>query len=559
MQLLSSYLAGAWAPGSGSKTTLVNPATEAPIAEAHAAFDVAGAMAHARGVGRRELAQLSFAQRGAVLGALAKAIHGAREELIALAVANGGNTRGDAKFDIDGAAFTLSHYAELGAKLGEAKLLADGDVIQVGRTARMGAQHVWAPRPGVAIHINAFNFPAWGTCEKLACALLAGMPVITKPATATALVAHRLVELFAPLVPAGALQLYLGSGAALLDVVGAGDVVAFTGGSATARAIRGHARVIAHSVRLNVEADSLNAAVLAPGVEIGGETWNLFVADVIRDLTQKAGQKCTAIRRVLVPAEREADVHAALIEKLTGLVVGDPAREDVRMGPLANAQQRAQVRAGIARLAAATASVYGGTGESAEAKGYFVSPVVRATPTPLTCEPLNDHEIFGPVATVAPYSGDPGFAAEFVARGAGCLVSSAYADDRDWVAGFVAERGRLGGPALPRLREDGLAEPRPRHRASVARARWPGARGWWRGARRRARVAVLHAAVRARGRHERDQVAPVKMTERRDDGTTERRNRVCARSRTRKHGSVVPSFCHSVVLPLGQHPIALST
>src|SRR5690349_10749561 len=211
MQLLASYLAGSWSSGSGARTPLVNPATEQPLAEvASGGHDLAAAFEHARTAGSRELAQLTFAQRGALLGALAKAIHGAREELIALAVANGGNTRGDAKFDIDGGAVTLAHYAELGTKLGSAAMLGDGEPVQVGRTARMAGQHVWVRRHGVAVHVNAFNFPGWALCEKLAPALLAGMPVISKPATATALVAHRLVELFAPLLPAGTLQLLVG-------------------------------------------------------------------------------------------------------------------------------------------------------------------------------------------------------------------------------------------------------------------------------------------------------------------------------------------------------------
>ena len=239
MQLLASYLSGAWSAGAGPTAALVNPATEAVLAEVHTGgHDLAAAFRYARTTGGGELGPLSFAQRGALLGALAKALHGAREELLALAVANGGNTRGDAKFDIDGGAATLSHYAELGARLGGARLLAVGEPIQVGRTARMGGQHVWARRAGVAVHINAFNVPSWGLCEKLACALLAGMPVIAKPATATALVAHRLVELFAPLLPPGALQLLVGPAGALLDSLAPGDVVAFTGGAATARMLR---------------------------------------------------------------------------------------------------------------------------------------------------------------------------------------------------------------------------------------------------------------------------------------------------------------------------------
>src|SRR4051812_4846384 len=312
MQILGSYLAGTWtSPGTANRIALVNPATEAVVAEAGSdAPDFAAAFAFARRDGAAGLGALTFAERGALLGALAKALHGAREELIALAIANGGNTRGDAKFDIDGAAVTLSHYAELGAKLGSRQLLADGDPIQVGRTARMGGQHVWARRHGVAVHINAFNFPGWGLGEKLACAILAGMPVIAKPATATAHVAHRMTELFAPLLPAGALSLLVGPAGALLDHVGPGDVVAFTGGSATARTLRAHPAIAAHSVRLNIEADSLNAAILGPDVDLPSELGALFLADVARDMTQKTGQKCPAIRRVLVPADRKADVCA---------------------------------------------------------------------------------------------------------------------------------------------------------------------------------------------------------------------------------------------------------
>jgi len=451
MQLLASYLAGSWSSGSGSRTQLVNPATEEALAEvSNGGHDLAGAFAHAREVGGRELAQMSFAQRGALLASLAKAIHGAREDLIALAVANGGNTRSDAKFDIDGGAVTLSHYAELGTKLGAASSLADGEPIQVGRTARMGGQHVWARRRGVAVHINAFNFPAWGTCEKLACAILAGMPVISKPATATALVAHRLAQLFEPLLPKGVLQMLIGPAGSMLDNVAAGDVIAFTGGSSTARSLRTHAKIIEHGVRLNIEADSLNAAILGPDIELSSEAGQLFLVDVVRDMTQKTGQKCTAIRRVLVPEARFGEVCDAMKERLSSLVVGDPSREEVRMGPVATAAQRDDVRAGIARLADVTDSVYGGTGDVTPVgvpggKGFFVGPVVRSTKSPMDCAPLNSHEVFGPVSTVAPYSGDAAFAAAFIARSEGCLVSSAYSDDRDWVQSFVTAAAPWAG------------------------------------------------------------------------------------------------------------------
>jgi len=443
MKTLASYLDGRWQQGTGAPAALVNPATEEPVAQASSAgIDLGQAVRFARDAGAA-LRAMTFAERGAILAAMAKAIHGARDELLGLATLNGGNTRGDAKFDIDGAAGTLAHYAELGAQLGGARLLADGEAIQVGRTARMGGQHVWAPRPGVAVHVNAFNFPAWGLAEKAACALLAGMPVISKPATATALVTHRLMELFEPIVPRGVLSLLCGSAGDLIDHLRGPDVLAFTGSSDTARTLRGHARVIAESVRVNIEADSLNAAVLAPDVLPGSETWNLFVADVVRDMTQKTGQKCTAIRRVLVPDARFDEVADALRERLTAIVVGDPAREDVRMGPVATAQQLRDVKAGIARLAAATTSITGGTGDIEAVgvpagKGYFVAPVLRATREPLACDAMNDHEVFGPVATVGVYDGDAAQAATIVARGGGGLVASIYGDDRDWVGAAVA-------------------------------------------------------------------------------------------------------------------------
>jgi 3,4-dehydroadipyl-CoA semialdehyde dehydrogenase len=303
------------------------------------------------------------------------------------------------------------------------------------------------------------------------------MPVVSKPATATALVAHRLMELFAPLVPAGALSLLCGGAGDLLDHLRGPDVLAFTGSSDTARALRSHPRVVGDGVRVNIEADSLNAAVLAPDVAPGSEAWALFVADVVRDMTQKTGQKCTAIRRVLVPAERFDDVAEALRDKLAAIAVGDPAREDVRMGPVATAAQLADVRAGIVRLAAATTSIFGGQGDVEvvgvpPGKGFFVGPVLRATATPMECAAMNEHEIFGPVATVAAYSGDPGFAAEVVARGGGGLVASLYSDDRDWVGRAVAVaagwNGRLylgsskmaaqspgPGTALPQLNHGG--------------------------------------------------------------------------------------------------------
>jgi len=436
MKTLSSYVKDRWAAGNAPFAALVNPATEEPLAQTSTAgIDMGGVLDHARAHGGPALRELSFAERGELLKAWSKALHAAREELIALAMQNGGNTRGDAKFDLDGAIATLAHYAELGAQLGSIKTLRDGEPVQLGRTARYAGVHLWLPRDGVAVHINAFNFPAWGTAEKAACALLAGMPIVSKPATSTALVAHRLSEIGAPLLPPGAFQFLCGSPGDLLDRLGPQDVVAFTGSSQTAAKLR--AQLSRRGARLNVEADSLNAAVLGPDVSAGSATWDLFVSDAARDMTQKAGQKCTAVRRIFVAPERLAEAQAALVDRLSQIRVGDPARAEVTMGPVSTADQLRDVRAGIAKLASESQPVFGGDGSvkalAPEGKGYFVSPVLLVSKDPAAAKVMHDDEVFGPVATLAA-SGTP---ADLVRRGGGSLVCSVYSDDRDFLRSCV--------------------------------------------------------------------------------------------------------------------------
>jgi oxepin-CoA hydrolase/3-oxo-5,6-dehydrosuberyl-CoA semialdehyde dehydrogenase len=344
---------------------------------------------------------------------------------------NGGNTRGDAKFDVDGAIATLAHYAELGAQLGSLRALRDGEAVQLGRTARYAGIHLWVPRDGVAVHINAFNFPAWGTAEKAACALLGGMPIVSKPATSTALVAHRLAEIGAQLLPRGAFQFLCGSPGDLLDRLGPQEVVAFTGSSNTAAKLRD--QLARRGTKLNVEADSLNAAVLGPDVPLGSATWDLFVSDVARDMTQKAGQKCTAVRRIFVAAAQLQQAQEALVERLAQIRVGDPARAEVTMGPLSTADQLRDVRAGIARLATESQPVFGGNGAvkalAPEGKGYFVSPVLLVARDPAAAKVMHRDEVFGPVATLAA-ADTP---AELVRRGGGGLVCSVYSDDREFL------------------------------------------------------------------------------------------------------------------------------
>lgn len=447
---LKSFLSGKWVEGNANAASLVNPSTEEAVATASTAgLDFASAARFAREKGGPALRELSFAQRGEVLRKLAKVVSDAREELISLGLTNAGNTRGDAKFDIDGAAGTLMFYADLGAKLGEHKVLADGEGLPMGRSARLYGQHVYVPRTGVAVHINAFNFPAWGMGEKLAVALLAGMPVISKPATSTALMAARIAELWvnSGALPEGAFSFICGSTGDLLSHLGAQDVLAFTGSSDTALTLRRQENLLRDSVHVNVEADSLNSALLGPDAGAGSEPWNMFLTDVVKEMTQKTGQKCTAIRRIYVPADRLDDVRDELVARLKDVRVGNPADEKITMGPVATAQQLRDVRAGIEKISQGAEVACGGPKPvDGLAKGYFVSPTLVVRKGPKPDDVTNRHEVFGPVATLMPYA-NPKELTQLVAAGGGGLVSSIYSDDKAWlneaVSGIAPWFGRL--------------------------------------------------------------------------------------------------------------------
>ena len=449
---LQSYVSGKWISGTGKHAELVNPSTEAPVAKASTeGVDFGAAYAYARDVGGPALRALSFAKRGEVLRAMSRSIHTHRDELLGLAIENGGNTRSDGKFDIDGASGTLAYYADLAAELGDAHVLEDGPAVQLGRSPRLFGGHVYVPRHGVAVHVNAFNCPAWGLAEKAAAALLAGMPVISKPATSTALVAFRMMQLFVEekLLPEGALSLVAGSAGNLLEHLGGQDVLAFTGGSSTAAMLRAGKSAIANNVHVNVEADSLNAAVLGPDVNEGDDVWNQFLADVARDVQQKTGQKCTAIRRVYVPKDKLASVVEALKERLSAIKVGNPAGEDVTMGPVSTAQQLKDARAGIERFESCTKVVLGGKapidGIGAPAgKGYFVAPTLLVGESPKTSDAVHNHEVFAPVVTVMPY-GSAEEVTSLVAGGGGGLVASVYSDDKDFLRTVVLGIGPFHG------------------------------------------------------------------------------------------------------------------
>ncbi|MFO0664596.1 MAG: 3,4-dehydroadipyl-CoA semialdehyde dehydrogenase [Polyangiaceae bacterium] len=455
MMNLKSYVAGDWFEGKSSKATLVNPATEEVVAETSTeGIDFGKCLAYARDVGGPLLRGMTFKERGEVLRAMSKSIHAKRDELFQLAIQNGGNTRSDAKFDIDGAWGTLAAYADLAAELGDRKVLSDGEAFQLGRSPRLYGAHVYTPRRGVAVHVNAFNFPAWGLAEKAATALLAGMPVISKPATSTALVAARIMEILVndKVLPQGALSFVCGSAGNLLSLLGGQDVLAFTGGSSTGTTLRSGEGILKHGTHINVEADSLNAAVLGPDVEEGGDVWNLFLGDVVRDMTQKTGQKCTAIRRVYVPKERAEAVLAELRDRLSSVKVGNPALEEVNMGPVATATQLKDVRSGIERLAACGKVVLGGPkasdvkplGQTGD-KGYFVAPTLLFVENPKAGDAVHSHEVFGPVSSVMPYDGTAEGASKLVSAGEGGLVASVYSDDKAFIESAIVEMAPFHG------------------------------------------------------------------------------------------------------------------
>jgi 3,4-dehydroadipyl-CoA semialdehyde dehydrogenase len=443
-QKLESYLGGRWSRGDGVESELVDPVTGAVLATASAkGLDLAAALVFARTRGQAGLRDLSFAQRAKLLAAVADVLAANRARYEATAIANSGNTRADAAIDIDGGIGTLKYYARLGGTLGDARILLDEKPVRLAKAENFQAIHLLVPRRGVAIHINAFNFPSWGLWEKAAVSLLAGVPVFAKPASATALLAHDMVRdvIAANVLPEGALSLLVGSAGDLLDHVGSDDVIAFTGSADTAMRIRGHRNVVAKSTAVNIEADSINTALLAPDAAAGGSAFDAFVREVVREMTVKAGQKCTAIRRIFVPAARADATTDALAAKLEGAVVGDPRREDVRMGPLVTRAQQAAAFDGIKRLAGEAAIVCGGTQPPAidgidAGKSAFVAPTLLRTKNGNDGRAVHEVEVFGPIATVVPYR-DEREASALIARGGGSLVASLFGEDHAFLARMV--------------------------------------------------------------------------------------------------------------------------
>ncbi|MCX7645677.1 MAG: phenylacetic acid degradation bifunctional protein PaaZ [Rhodobacteraceae bacterium] len=454
LRRLESYLTGAWRRGTGEGQVLADAATGAPVAVIDATgLDLAGALGYAREVGGPALRRLSFHDRAAMLKALAVWLNDRRAPLHAESLATGA-TPSDGLIDVDGGIGTLFAYASKGRReLPNARVLLDGAPERLSKDDSFSAQHVLTPLTGAAIHINAFNFPCWGMLEKIAPTLLAGVPAIVKPASQTAYLAESLMRAIVAsgILPEGAVQLVAGSVGDLLDHVTGQDVVTFTGSAETGRRLRAHPAIVANATRFTMEADSLNAAILGPDAGPQSPEFELFLREVVREMTAKAGQKCTAIRRILVPARRLEAVQAALAERLERTPVGLPAEEGTRMGPLASLAQRAEVRARIAELLRDAEVVAGDPARvrlaSGDAeRGGFLNPVLLRCARPHAAAAVHDVEAFGPVATLMPYD-EPEEAAALAARGRGSLVASVFTDDpgvaEAVVLGLAPHHGRV--------------------------------------------------------------------------------------------------------------------
>ncbi|MFI0355746.1 phenylacetic acid degradation bifunctional protein PaaZ [Actinomadura sp. 9N407] len=457
--LLESYAAGRWFRAADGGEPLLDAATGEEVARVSGrGLDIAAMVRHARETGGPALRSLTFHERAALLKALAKHLTAGKEELYALSVRTGATSR-DTMVDVDGGIGTLFSYASKGVReLPNDTVVLDGALERLGKGGTFVGQHLYASRPGVAVQINAFNFPVWGMLEKLAPALLAGLPSIVKPASQTAylteLAVRQIIE--SGILPEGALQLLAGGARGLLDELTVQDSVAFTGSAHTAGILRRHPNVLDGGVVLGVEADSLNCSILGPDVRPDDPEFDLFVKGVATEMTVKAGQKCTAIRRVLVPAAMAGPVTDALAARLAKVTVGDPRNPEVRMGALASLGQRDEVRKAVEALRASAEVVAGDPRggpllDGDPERGAFMTPLLlRARPG--AAEP-HDVEAFGPVSTVLAYDGlDEAIA--LAARGKGSLAASVVTHDPDVARSVVLGLAPWHGRVLVLDRDD---------------------------------------------------------------------------------------------------------
>ena len=453
MDKLSNYVTGKWITGDGDGQQLYNAVTGEGIATASAkGLDFAAITSYARKTGNPALRKMTFHERGNMLKALALHLRNHLDKFYALSYKTGA-TKADSWVDIEGGIGNLFANASLRKKLPDETFCIDGESHNLSAHHTFMGTHILVPKEGVAIHINAYNFPVWGMLEKIAVNLLAGMPAIVKPATVTSFLTEAFVQeiIASGILPAGALQLVCGSAGDLLDHVTSQDVVSFTGSAKTGLMLRSHPTILGESVPFTMEADSLNCIVLGNDVQPGMPEWEIFVKEIRKEMTLKAGQRCTGIRRIFVPENKTEEVWLAVATALAKTPIGNPLNDSVRMGSLAGQTQRNEVREQVQKLLATCKMIYGSL-DSVEVidadaeKGAFMSPVLLMNETPFASDDAHSIEAFGPVSTLMPYK-NLDEAIELSKKGKGSLcstiVTANYTIAKQYVVSAATHHGRI--------------------------------------------------------------------------------------------------------------------
>ncbi len=453
MHVLENYIAGQWTPGDGKETTLVHAIHGRPIAYSRSGgVDFEAILDYGRKTGGPALRKMTFHERGRMLKALALYLHQRKDTYYPISYQTGA-TKADSWVDIEGGIGNLFSNASLRKRFPDLPYHVEGEAVPASKNGKFIGHHIMVPKQGIAVHINAFNFPIWGMLEKIAVNLLAGVPALVKPATISSYLAEAMFRdiIASGILPEGAVQLLVGSAQGILDHVQSQDTVTFTGSASTGKLLKGHPRVISEAVSFNLEADSLNCSVLGEDAVPGTEEFDLFIKEVRKEMTLKCGQRCTGIRRALVPANLLEDVQIALGKALSQTVIGDPQVEGVRMGALVSKAQVDEVRSQIEKLLRETKMAYGNP-HSVEvvgadpAQGAFLSPMVLVNEDPLRSNLVHEVEAFGPVCTLMPYH-DLDEAIEIARMGKGSLCSSiiTYRDAlaRKFVVGAASHHGRI--------------------------------------------------------------------------------------------------------------------
>ena len=453
MQKLENYILGKWVEGEGSGQQLYHAISGQPIYIAGTqGIDFESALKYARSKGNPALRKLTFQQRGRMLRSLALHLLNQKEKFYTISYKTGA-TRADSWIDIEGGIGNLFANASLRRRLPDDNFCLDGEPISLGKEKTFMGHHLLVPKEGVAIHINAYNFPVWGMLEKIAVNLLAGMPAIVKPATVTSYLTEAVVKeiIASKILPEGSLQLLCGSAGNMLDYVTSQDVVTFTGSAATGLKLKSHPAILKESVPFNMEADSLNCMVLGDDIQPGMPEWGIFIKEVRKEITVKAGQKCTAVRRIFVPQNKLENVSRALADALQKTFVGNPQNEKVRMGALAGQEQRTEVKTQVQKLLASSQIIYGSLDSvqliDADAElGAFLSPLLLLNEKPLQSEEPHNIEAFGPVSTLMPYK-NIDEVIELSKKGKGSLCSTIVTANasvaKKYVLGAATFHGRI--------------------------------------------------------------------------------------------------------------------